>query len=85
MNYEHLLEEVKAYISSYFGTQHDPKLVYHNLAHTQEVVKFTIQIANHYQLNEKDFFIHTNSWNKKKSIYLKMGTIEKNHILEVKK
>jgi predicted metal-dependent HD superfamily phosphohydrolase len=63
MNYEHLLEEVKAYISTYFGTHHNPKLVYHNLAHTQEVVKSTIQIANHYQLNERDFFIvATSAW-----------------------
>jgi predicted metal-dependent HD superfamily phosphohydrolase len=57
MNYKNLLDEVKNYVLAYFATQHDSKLVYHNLAHTQDVVKSTIQIANHYQLNEKDFFI----------------------------
>lgn len=57
MNYKNLLEEVKNYVLAYFATQHDSKLVYHNLAHTEDVVKSTIQIANHYQLNEKDFFI----------------------------
>jgi predicted metal-dependent HD superfamily phosphohydrolase len=63
MNYEHLLEDVKTHISTYFGEHHDPKLVYHNLAHTQEVVKSAIQIANHYQLNDRDFFIvATSAW-----------------------
>lgn len=63
MNYKHLLEEVKEHVLAYFGTHHDPKLVYHNLEHTQDVVKSTIQIANHYQLNEKDFFIvATSAW-----------------------
>lgn len=57
MNYKNLLDDVKNYVLAYFATQHDSKLVYHNLAHTQDVVKSTIQIANHYQLNEKDFFI----------------------------
>lgn len=59
MNYKHLLEEVKQHVLDYFDTHHDEKLVYHNLDHTQSVVDATIQIANHYQLNEKDFFIVT--------------------------
>ncbi|TKC10842.1 phosphohydrolase [Pedobacter polaris] len=61
MNYKHLLEEVKDHVLGYFNTHHDPKLVYHNLEHTQDVVAATIQIANHYQLNDKDFFIVTTS------------------------
>lgn len=59
MNYKRLQEEVKAHVLEYFHTHHDEKLVYHNLDHTKEVVKATIQIANHYQLNDKDFFIVT--------------------------
>lgn len=63
MNYKTLLEEVQNHVLEYFATHHDPKLVYHNLEHTQDVVKSTIQIANHYQLNEKDFFIvATSAW-----------------------
>ncbi|RZL50576.1 MAG: phosphohydrolase [Pedobacter sp.] len=63
MNYKNLLEDVKDYVLEYFATHHDPKLVYHNLEHTQDVVKSTIQIANHYQLNDKDFFIvATSAW-----------------------
>ena len=59
MNYKQLQEEVKAHVLEYFHTHHDARLVYHNLEHTQNVVDATIQIANHYQLNDKDFFIVT--------------------------
>lgn len=59
MNYKQLLEEVKTHVLYYFKTHHDDKLVYHNLAHTEDVVNATMQIANHYQLNDKDFFIVT--------------------------
>ncbi len=57
MNFKHLLDEVKDHVLAYFATHHDQSFVYHNLEHTHDVVKSTIQIANHYQLNEKDFFI----------------------------
>jgi predicted metal-dependent HD superfamily phosphohydrolase len=59
MNYKNLQEEVKKYVLDYFHTHQDEKLVYHNLEHTQDVVKATMQIANHYQLNDRDFFIVT--------------------------
>lgn len=59
MNYKQLQEEVKAHVLEYFHTHHDARLVYHNLEHTQNVVNATMQIANHYQLNDKDFFIVT--------------------------
>lgn len=61
MNYKQLLEEVKEHVLFYFQTHHNDNLVYHNLAHTQDVVNATMQIANHYQLNEKDFFIVTSA------------------------
>jgi len=59
MNYKNLQEEVKQHVLAYFNTHHDAKLVYHNLDHTKSVVDATMQIANHYQLNDKDFFIVT--------------------------
>lgn len=57
INYKHLLEEVKKFVLEYFHTHQDAKLVYHNLDHTESVVEATVQIANHYQLTDKDFFI----------------------------
>ena len=59
MNYKKLQEDVEKHVGDYFHTHNDPRLVYHNLEHTQEVVNAAQQIANHYQLNEQDFFAVT--------------------------
>jgi len=57
MNYKALLEQVAQYVTSMFGGHADNGLPYHNKAHTQFVVDSTIQIANHYQLSDSDFFV----------------------------
>ncbi|MCZ4245719.1 Pycsar system effector family protein [Pedobacter punctiformis] len=59
MNYIKLQGDVEQHVTGYFNTHHDPRLVYHNLQHTIDVVHAAQQIANHYQLNEQDFFIVT--------------------------
>jgi len=59
MDYKQLQLEVEKYVNDYFHTHNDPRLVYHNLAHTKEVVHAAEQIANHYQLNEEDYFTVT--------------------------
>jgi predicted metal-dependent HD superfamily phosphohydrolase len=59
MNYPELSKKVQDKAQSIFQTQKDKSFVYHNLTHTQGVVKAASEIANHYQLNEKDFFIVT--------------------------
>jgi len=56
MNYKQLQEDVEQYVNQYFQTHHDPRLVYHNFAHTRLVVDAAKQIGNHYQLNDKDYF-----------------------------
>ncbi len=56
MNYKHTLDEVKDYVESFFDKHKNPNLAYHNLSHTRYVVAAAVQIANHYQLNEEDFF-----------------------------
>lgn len=57
MNYQQLLEQVKQHVIRYFKSKEDQKLAYHNLAHTESVVSNAGQIARHYQLGDKDFFI----------------------------
>ncbi|RYY37529.1 MAG: phosphohydrolase [Sphingobacteriaceae bacterium] len=57
MNHKQLLEEVKEHVIAYFNKHSIPALTYHNLTHTKNVVAATVQIANHYQLNDEDFFI----------------------------
>jgi predicted metal-dependent HD superfamily phosphohydrolase len=57
MNYQQLLEQVKGNVIRYFKAKGDQKLAYHNLEHTESVVSNAGQIARHYQLGERDFFI----------------------------
>ena len=59
MNYPELSRLVQEHVQSLFRSQKDKSFIYHNLAHTESVVKAASQIADHYQLNEKDFFIVT--------------------------
>ncbi|RFM28929.1 Pycsar system effector family protein [Deminuibacter soli] len=56
MNYQKLLQEVEKYVSDFYFDHHNPKVLYHNQDHTNYVVNAAIQIANHYQLDDKDFF-----------------------------
>jgi predicted metal-dependent HD superfamily phosphohydrolase len=51
------LDEVKQYVTSFFHTHANDKLVYHNLVHTENVVNAAIEIANHYRLNDQDYFV----------------------------
>jgi len=57
MNYLDILDQVRAHVSNLFHTKKDERLIYHNLQHTEQVVKATVKIANHYQLSDHDFFI----------------------------
>ena len=57
MNYYTLLDEVKQYVTSYFHTHANDKLIYHNQVHTENVVNAAIEIANHYRLSDLDYFI----------------------------
>jgi len=57
VNYQILLEEVKHFVLLFFKSHDDKHFSYHNKAHTQDVVGAVTQIANHYQLNDEDFFI----------------------------
>ncbi|RWU03875.1 Pycsar system effector family protein [Pedobacter chitinilyticus] len=63
MNYHQLQQEIETYVVNYFNDHHRADLVYHNLAHTKRVVQAAVQIANHYQLKEVDFFIvYASAW-----------------------
>jgi len=63
INFESLSEEVKKFVQSYFRKQKNNKLVFHSLAHTEDVVQSAIEIANYYKLNKQDLFIvETATW-----------------------
>ena len=57
MNYQAMLDQVQQYLTSFFDSHSDTKFFYHNREHTESVAAAVRQIANHYQLNDKDFFI----------------------------
>jgi predicted metal-dependent HD superfamily phosphohydrolase len=57
MNYHLLAEQVKEYSLAFFNSRQNGQLQYHDLTHTEGVLKAAIQIGNHYQLSDEDFFI----------------------------
>lgn len=57
MDYNNILEQTQQYVRSFFDSHVDERLIYHNRTHTEKVVEAAIKIAQHYQLNERDFFI----------------------------
>lgn len=57
MNYPALIEQVAEYVSDYLKQHDNPALLYHNLQHTESVVAAAVQIAGHYPLDERDYFI----------------------------
>jgi len=63
MNYLDTLDQVRAHAAALFHAKKDDRLIYHNLQHTEQVVKAVVKIANHYQLTDQDFFIvSTAAW-----------------------
>lgn len=57
MNYTDLQIKTEAYIRHYFASVNDARFMYHNLQHTEKVVAAVKQIADHYQLDDRDYFI----------------------------
>jgi predicted metal-dependent HD superfamily phosphohydrolase len=63
MNYLEILDQVKTHVENLFHSSSNTKLVYHNISHTEHVVKHAVELANHYQLSDSDFFtVLSASW-----------------------
>lgn len=61
--YQDILIKAEQYVHGLFEKTHYKKLAYHNLKHTESVAQKVTQIANHYQLSDRDFFVvSTASW-----------------------
>ncbi len=56
-NYQLVLDQVRHYVSSYYKQNERAEFSYHNLKHTDAVVIAATKIANHYQLDDKSFFV----------------------------
>lgn len=58
-----LLDDVKTYVEGVFQRSKNDKLIYHNLDHTEHVVRHVEMFGEKYELNERDFFIvKTAAW-----------------------
>ena len=57
MNYEPLLQQVETFVTKYMRKHDNPKLVYHNLINTQNIVQIANKIAEHNPLTEDQLFI----------------------------
>jgi Family of unknown function (DUF5706)/HD domain len=56
MDYAELIDDAGRFVSQYIDEHKKQNLLYHSIDHTASVVASATQIANHYQLNETDFF-----------------------------
>ena len=59
MNYPELLGQIREYALAYYKTHADDRLIYHDKGHTEDMVAAAMQIGNHYQLNDRDYFFCT--------------------------
>ena len=57
MDYHKIDKRIEDYVTGLFGQMHSPALVFHNLEHTENVVKRTKEIAGHYNVSENDMLI----------------------------
>lgn len=57
------MRKVPVHVRELFQAHPSPRLVYHNLGHTEQVVKAAEQIVSHYQLEEQDHVaVYTAVW-----------------------
>ena len=57
MDYHKIDKRIEDYVTGLFNQMHSPNLAYHNLDHTKAVVKYTQEIAGHYNVSEKEMLI----------------------------
>ena len=57
MDYRRLTEEAEIYVRKLYHAQTPHGLLYHNISHAESVVSAANQLANHYQLSDRDFFV----------------------------
>ena len=63
MDRHKLYKKIEEYVTALFEQMHNPVLVFHNLDHTQAVVKRTKEIAGHYKVSEDDMLVlFTAAW-----------------------
>lgn len=54
MDSQSLLQETERFVTHFFATRVKPEFLFHNIDHTNDVVKASTTLANYYQLPEND-------------------------------
>ncbi len=94
MNYSELIDDAGRFVSHFMDEHKGKNLSYHGIDHTKSVVGSAIQIANHYQLNDLDFFVvvvaawfHDTGYfngpginHEERGVLLATGFMEKKHV-----
>ncbi len=57
MDTNKLYKKIEEYVVRLFDQMQTPELVFHNLEHTENVVKHTKEIAGHYKISENEMFV----------------------------
>lgn len=57
MNYQELLKKVEDHVNLFYRENTDTNLFYHNRDHMLEVLDNTKKLADHYQLDDRQFFV----------------------------
>src|SRR5947208_2921717 len=57
MNYNALLKKVEEHVNLFYIEHSDARFSYHNLSHTRDVADAAQKIAEHYQLDDRSWFI----------------------------
>ncbi len=57
MDSNKLFKKIEEYVTGLFEQMQTPELAFHNLEHTQNVVKHTQEIAGHYKVSENEMLI----------------------------
>lgn len=75
--YKRELKQVAHYVPSFFNAHSSINLLYHNAEHTKDVVTAAEQIADYYQLNDREYFIlMTAAWFHDVGHYIENDTME---------
>jgi len=60
---DNIYKKVEAYVRDLFETNKKPKLFFHSLEHTQQIVKRAEEIAAHYKLTDRDMLaVYIAAW-----------------------
>ena len=60
---DNIYKKVESYVRDLFDANKKPKLIFHSLEHTQQIVKRAEEIAAHYKLTDKEMLaVYIAAW-----------------------